>query len=64
MKKILKLTTLAAAICTLVIVPARAGTVTISATGLSTSPIFVTSGLGSLTVGTELNIGHFYDSSA
>jgi hypothetical protein len=64
MKKILKLTTLAAAICSLVIVPARAGTVTISATGLSSSPIFVTSGLGSLTVGTELNIGHFYDSSA
>jgi len=41
----------------------HAGTVTVSATGLSSSPIFVTSSLGSLTVGTELNIGHFFDTS-
>jgi len=64
MRTLVKLTTLAVAACSLVIVPARAGTVTISATGLSSSPIFVTSGLGSLAVGTELNIGHFYDTSA
>lgn len=44
-------------------ISSKAGTVTVSATGLSSSPIFVTSGLGSLTVGTELNIGHFFDVS-
>ena len=64
MRKLVKLTTLTVAVCSLVAVPARAGTVTISATGLSSSPIFVTSGLGSLTVGTELNIGYFYDTGA
>lgn len=41
----------------------HAGTVTISATGLSSSPIFVTSSLASLTVGTELNIGTFLNTS-
>ena len=41
----------------------HAGTITISATGLSSSPIFVTSSLASLTVGTELNIGTFASSS-
>ena len=64
MRKLVKLTTLSAALCSLFAIQARAGTVTISATGLSSSPIFVTSGLGSLTVGTELNIGYFYDTSA
>jgi len=39
--------------------PAFAGTVTVSATGLSSTPIFVTSALGSITVGTEFNIGTF-----
>jgi len=43
---------------------ATAGTVTVSATGLSSSPIFVTSSLASLTVGTELNIGTFLDATA
>ena len=37
----------------------QAGTVTVSATGVSSSPIFVTSALASITVGTELNIGTF-----
>lgn len=37
----------------------NAGTITISATGLSSSPIFVTSTLGSLSTGLELNIGTF-----
>lgn len=41
-----------------------AGTVTISATGVTSSPIFVTSALGSISVGTELRIGTFYDVSA
>ena len=40
-------------------VQANAGTITISATGVSSSPIFVTSALGSLNVGVELNIGTF-----
>lgn len=37
----------------------QAGTITVSATGISSSPIFVTSALASITVGTELNIGTF-----
>jgi hypothetical protein len=37
----------------------NAGTITISASGLSSSPIFVTSTLGSLSTGLELNIGTF-----
>ena len=37
----------------------QAGTITVSATGVSSSPIFVTSALASITVGTELNIGTF-----
>jgi len=41
-----------------------AGTITISATGLSSSPIFVTSTLGSISVGTELRIGTFLNTSA
>jgi len=47
-------------------IPAKifAGTVTVSATGLSSSPIFVTSGLGTLAVGTEFNIGTFANTSA
>lgn len=42
----------------------NAGSVTVSATGLSSAPIFVTSTLSSLTVGTELRIGTFLNSSA
>jgi len=41
----------------------NAGTITISATGLSSTPIFVTSNLVSIAVGTELNIG-FFNSTA
>lgn len=41
-----------------------AGTVTVSATGLSSAPIFVTSALGSVPVGIELNIGTFSSISA
>lgn len=41
-----------------------AGTVTISATGVTSSPIFVTSALGSITVGTEFRIGTFTDVNA
>lgn len=41
-----------------------AGTVTVSATGLSGNPIFVTSTLSSLTVGTELRIGTFGNTTA
>jgi hypothetical protein len=56
---------LAAAILTvLASAPAFAGTVTVSATGLSSSPIFVTSALGSLAVGTEFNIGTFANNTA
>lgn len=40
-----------------------AGTVTVSATGISSSPIFVNSNLASLAVGTELYIGTFLDSA-
>ena len=42
----------------------NAGTVTLTATGLSSAPIFVTSSLASLTVGTELRIGTFLNSSS
>jgi len=41
----------------------NAGTVTVSATGISSSPIFVNSSLASLTVGTELYIGTFLDTA-
>lgn len=41
------------------VVGLQAGTITVSATGVSSSPIFVTSALASITVGTELNIGTF-----
>lgn len=41
-----------------------AGTVTVSATGLSSAPIFVTSSLASLSIGTELRIGTFLNSTA
>lgn len=43
---------------------AMAGTVTISATGVSSSPIFVTSNLSSISVGTEFRIGTIYDVNA
>ena len=55
---------LAAAILWLGIVSSHAGTVTVSATGVSSSPIFVSSSLASLAVGTELYIGTFLDSAA
>lgn len=42
----------------------HAGTITISATGLSSSPIFVTSTLGSISVGTEFRLGTFSDVTA
>lgn len=42
----------------------KAGTVTVTATGLSSAPIFVTSSLASLSVGTELRIGTFLNSSS
>lgn len=42
----------------------KAGTITVSATGLSSSPIFVNSSLASLTVGTELKIGTFLSASS
>jgi len=42
----------------------QAGTITVSATGLSSAPIFVTSTLSSLTVGMELNIGTFLNPTA
>jgi hypothetical protein len=42
----------------------NAGTVTVTATGLSSAPIFVTSSLASLSVGTELRIGTFLNSSS
>lgn len=35
------------------VVGLQAGTITVSATGVSSSPIFVTSALASITVGTE-----------
>jgi hypothetical protein len=41
-----------------------AGTVTVSATGLSSAPIFVTSALGSVPVGIEFYIGTFANVSA
>lgn len=41
-----------------------AGTITVSATGVSSSPIFVTSTLSSITVGTEFNLGTFASSTA
>ena len=41
-----------------------AGTVTVSATGLSSAPIFVTSALGSVPVGVEFYIGTFANVSA
>ena len=46
-------------ITTLIVGGAQAGTVSISFTGLSSSPIFVTSTLQSLATGTELYIGTF-----
>ena len=49
---------------TLVASQVHAGTITISATGVTSAPIFVTSTLGSISVGTELRIGTFLDSSA
>jgi len=55
---------LAASIIWLGTAASHAGTVTVSATGLSSSPIFVNSSLASLTVGTELYIGTFLDSAA
>lgn len=42
----------------------KAGTITVSATGLSSAPIFVTSSLASLTIGTELKIGTFLNSTS
>ena len=42
----------------------KAGTVTVTATGLSSAPIFVTSSLASLSVGTELRIGTFLNPSS
>jgi len=55
---------LIAAMMWLTIASSHAGTVTVSATGLSSSPIFVNSSLASLSVGTELYIGNFLDSAA
>lgn len=43
---------------------AEAGTITISATGVTGSPIFVTSTLSSITVGTQFNLGTFKDATA
>ena len=48
----------------IVVSQSPAGTITISATGLSSSPIFVTTALQSIAVGTELNIGTFASVSA
>ena len=45
-------------------VPCSAGTITVSATGLSSSPIFVTTALTSVPLGTQLNIGTFASVSA
>lgn len=42
----------------------QAGTVVVSASGLSSSPIFVTNDLQSIALGTELNIGIFSDPDA
>jgi len=55
---------LVAAMMWLGVVASHAGTVTVSATGISSSPIFVTSTLASLSVGTQLYIGNFLDSAA
>ena len=55
---------LVAAMMWLGVFASHAGTVTVSATGLSSSPIFVTSTLASLSVGTQLYIGNFLDSDA
>lgn len=55
---------LIAAMMWLTIASSHAGTVTVSATGVSGSQIFVNSSLASLTVGTELYIGTFLDSAA
>ena len=55
---------LVAAMMWLGVVASHAGTVTVSATGISSSPIFVTSTLASLSVGTQLYIGNFLDSGA
>lgn len=55
-------------ICSLVLAltayQVNAGTVTLSASGVSSSPIFVTSTLSTLTVGTQFNLGTFKDVSA
>jgi hypothetical protein len=55
---------LVAAMTWLGVAASHAGTVTVSATGVSNSPIFVTSTLASLSVGTQLYIGNFLDSAA
>ena len=55
---------LVAAMTWLGVAASHAGTVTVSATGLSSSPIFVTSTLASLSGGTQLYIGNFLDSAA
>lgn len=58
---LLKLLTIG--IFTVVVGGLQAGTITVSATGVSSSPIFVTSALASITVGTELNIGTFLNTA-